>query len=327
MAQGVWREARRLTPYAKRQTIMDSIKAYLRDVRPIPLLTAQEEIDLAKRIRKGDKAAREKMIRANLRLVISIAKRYANLGVPLSDLIEEGNIGLMKGVEKFDPDRGFRFSTYAAWWIKQGISRAIIDQGKMIRVPVYMNEEILKYKKAIEGLTHKLKRKPRLGEIAKKLQVPVDKIKELEGSIAKMSSLDAPIGEEGDGQVRDIIEDQSMIAPDEELETFFNKERTMRFLQILNERERKILDMRYGLTDGNTHTLAEIAKVLGVSRERVRQLESATIKKIRSVIKQKERIQDIDNQGKVESAQIKVADKPIAGLILRRAKRIERRVT
>ena len=125
---------------------MESIKAYLKDVRPIPLLTAQEEIDLAKRIQKGDKKARDQMIRSNLRLVISIAKRYSNLGVPLSDLIEEGNIGLMKSVDKFDPNRGFRFSTYAAWWIKQGISRAIIDQGKMIRVPVYMNEEILKYK-------------------------------------------------------------------------------------------------------------------------------------------------------------------------------------
>jgi len=268
---------------------MDSIKAYLRDVRPIPLLTAQEEIDLARRIRKGDKAAREKMIRANLRLVISIAKRYANLGVPLSDLIEEGNIGLMKGVEKFDPDRGFRFSTYAAWWIKQGVSRAIIDQGKMIRVPVYMNEEILKYKKVIESLTHKLKRKPRLGEIAKRLQVSVDKVKELEGSIAKMSSLDAPIGEDGDGQVQDIIEDESMIAPDEQLEIFFNKERAKVILQSLAERERKIIEMRFGLGDGETYTLAEIANKLGVSRERVRQLEEATIKKLRQIIKEQEK--------------------------------------
>lgn len=302
---------------------MDPIKAYLKDVRPIALLTAEEELDLARRIKKGDKKAREMMIRANLRLVISIAKRYINLGVPLSDLIEEGNIGLMKSVEKFDPERGFRFSTYAAWWIKQGISRAIIDQGKMIRVPVYMNEEILKYKKVTESLTHKLKRKPRMNEVAKRLQVTIEKVRDLENAIAKMSSLDAPIGEEGDGQVRDIIEDQSMIAPDEELETFFNKERAMRFLQILNERERKILDMRYGLTDGNTHTLAEIAKVLGVSRERVRQLEAATIKKIRNVIKQKERIQDIDNQGKVESAQVKASAKSAEGLILRRAKRVE----
>ena len=266
---------------------MDPIKAYLNDIRKIPLLNAQQEVDLARKIQKGDKEARNVMIRSNLRLVISIAKRYSNLGVPLSDLIEEGNIGLMKSVVKFDPERGFRFSTYAAWWIKQGISRAIIDQGKMIRVPVYMNEEILKYKRATEELTHKLKRKPRVGEVAKRLQVGVEKVRELEMAIAKMSSLDAPIGEEGDGQVKDIIEDQSLVSPDEHLELFFNRERAMSFLETLNERERKILDMRFGLSDGNTHTLAEIAQELGVSRERIRQLEAATIKKIQLVIKQK----------------------------------------
>ncbi|HLF17366.1 MAG TPA: sigma-70 family RNA polymerase sigma factor [Candidatus Omnitrophota bacterium] len=270
----------------------DPIKAYLKDVRPIPLLTPEEEIDLARKIQKGDKKAREKMIRSNLRLVISIAKRYTNLGVALSDLIEEGNIGLMKSVEKFDPDRGFRFSTYAAWWIKQGISRAIIDQGKMIRVPVYMNEEILKYKKTVEKLTHKLKRKPRMGEVAKSMKIAVDKVRDLEKSIAKMSSLDAPIGESGDGQVIDIIEDENIVAPDESLEIFINKERAIGFLETLNERERKILDMRYGLTDGTAHTLAEIAKELGVSRERVRQLEAATIKKIRQIIKQREQEQE-----------------------------------
>jgi len=271
---------------------MESIKAYLKDVRPIPLLTAQEEIDLAKRIQKGDKKARDQMIRSNLRLVISIAKRYSNLGVPLSDLIEDGNIGLMKSVDKFDPDRGFRFSTYATWWIKQGISRAIIDQGKMIRVPVYMNEEILRYKKAIEVMTHKLKRKPRLGEIAKKLQVTVNKVKDLEGSIARMSSLDAPIGEDGDGQVKDIIEDNSIIAPDEQLEIFFNKERARQILASLAERERIIIEMRFGLSDGEIYTLAKIAEKLGVSRERVRQLEEATIKKLRQVIKDQESIND-----------------------------------
>lgn len=264
---------------------MDPIKAYLRDVRPIPLLTAQQEIELGKKVQKGDKDARDQMIRSNLRLVISIAKRYINLGVPLSDLIEEGNIGLMKSVEKFDPERGFRFSTYAAWWIKQGISRAIIDQGKMIRVPVYMNEEILKYKKVVEKLTHKLKRKPRFGEIAKTMKIPVNKVRDLENSIAKMSSLDAPIGESGDGQVMDIIQDDNIVAPDEELENFFNKERAVGFLKMLNVRERKIIDLRYGLTDGKTHTLADIAKQLGVSRERVRQIEAATIKKIRTAFK------------------------------------------
>ncbi|MCA9398699.1 MAG: sigma-70 family RNA polymerase sigma factor [Candidatus Omnitrophica bacterium] len=271
---------------------MDPIKAYLKDVRPIPLLTAEEEIELATKIQKGDKQAREKMIKSNLRLVISIAKKYTNLGVPLSDLIEEGNIGLMKSVEKFDPTRGFRFSTYAAWWIKQGISRAIIDQGKMIRVPVYMNEEILKYKKAIEALTQKLKRRPRVSEVAKKLKVTVDRVRELEKSIAKMSSLDAPIGDNGDGQVRDIIEDQNIAAPDEELEKFFNKERAVGFLEMLSDRERKILELRYGLDDGETHTLAEIAKILGVSRERVRQIETATIKKIRQIIKEKDKAEE-----------------------------------
>ncbi len=267
---------------------MDPIRAYLKDVRPIPLLTPVEEKDLARRVKKGDKKARNKMIRSNLRLVISIAKKYSNLGVPLSDLIEEGNIGLMRSVDKFDPERGFRFSTYAAWWIKQGISRAIIDQGKMIRVPVYMNEEIQKYKKMTEKLTHKLKRKPFVAEIAKKLKISVDKVRDLENSIAKMSSLDAPLGEDGDGHVKDIIQDQTMVAPDEQLEIFFNKERAMGFLEKLNERERRILDLRYGLSDGNTHTLAEIAKELGVSRERVRQLEAATIKKIRQIVSQEE---------------------------------------
>ena len=270
----------------------DPIKAYLRDIRPIPLLTAEEEIALARKIQKGDREARDKMIRSNLRLVISIAKRYVNLGVPLSDLIEEGNIGLMKGVEKFDPERGFRFSTYAAWWIKQGVSRAVIDQGKMIRVPVYMNEEILKYKKALEKLTHKLKRKPRFGEVAKKMKISVKRVRELEKSIARMSSLDAPIGESGVGQIKDIIEDSNIISPDAQLESFFDKERALEFLKMLNDRERKIIELRYGLKDGETHTLAEIAKVLGVSRERIRQIEAATIKKIRHIIQQKEQNQD-----------------------------------
>ena len=251
---------------------MDPIKAYLKDIRHIPLLTPKTEVELAQRIKKGDKEAREEMIRANLRLVISIAKRYNNLGIPLSDLIEEGNIGLMRAVDKFEPSKGFRFSTYAAWWIKQSISRSIIDQGKMIRIPVYMNEEILKCKKVTEQLTHKLKRKPSAGEIAKRLQVSVDKVRELHQWITKMSSLDAPIGEEGEGQIKDVIEDESLTGPDEELESFFNKERTQQLLNMMTEREKKILDLRFGISDGNTHTLAEIAKVYDVTVSRVSQI-------------------------------------------------------
>ncbi len=267
---------------------MDSIRAYLKDVRPIALLTAEEEVELARKIQKGSKDARDKMIRANLRLVISIAKRYTNLGIPLSDLIEEGNIGLMRSVDKFDPEKGYRFSTYAAWWIKQGISRAIIDQGKMIRVPVYMNEEIVRYKKAVESLTHKLGRKPQYGEVAKRLQTKVDKIKDLDQAITKMASLDAPIGEDGDGQVKDIIEDESFGAPDEQLEIFLNKERAQNILEHLTERERQIIEMRFGLIDDEPKTLAEIAEVLGVSRERVRQLEAAIIKKLRLIAEEQE---------------------------------------
>ncbi len=273
---------------------MDPVKAYLKDIRHIPLLTAKSELELAKRVKKGEKEARSEMIRSNLRLVISIAKRYMNLGIPFSDLIEEGNIGLMRAVDKFEPSKGFRFSTYAAWWIKQGVSRAIIDQGKMIRIPVYMNEEILKCKKVTEALTHKLKRKPQAGEVAKKLQVGVDKVRELNNWITKMSSLEAPIGEDNEGQVKDIIEDESMAAPDEELEGFFNKERAVDLLKLMTERERKILDLRFGISDGNTRTLADIAKKMGVSRERIRQVEAATLKKLRRVIKQQEREKKIE---------------------------------
>jgi RNA polymerase primary sigma factor len=274
---------------------MDSIRAYLKDVRPIPLLNAEEEVDLGRRVQKGDKDARDQMIRSNLRLVISIAKRYVNLGIPLSDLIEEGNIGLMRSVDKFDPEKGYRFSTYAAWWIKQGISRSIIDQGKMIRVPVYMNEEIVKYRKAVETLTHKLGRKPQMGEVAKKMQLTVDKVKELDQAITKMSSLDAPIGEEGDGQVKDIIEDESLVAPDEQLEMFLNKERARDILQQLDERERQIITMRYGLETGESKTLAEIAEVMGVSRERVRQLEGSIIKKLRQIANDQDNVKTHEN--------------------------------
>ncbi len=279
---------------------MDPIKAYLKDVRPIPLLTQEEEVETARKVLTGDVGARNKMIRSNLRLVISIAKRYVNLGIPLSDLIEEGNIGLMRSVDKFDPEKGYRFSTYAAWWIKQGVSRAIIDQGKMIRVPVYMNEEIVRYKKAVEALTHKLGRKPQYGEVAKKMAISVDKVRELDQAITKMTSLDAPIGEDGDGQVHDIIEDENLSMPNEQVENFLNKERARNILDELPEREREIISMRYGIPDGEPHTLAEIAEKMNISRERVRQLEVAILKKLKDILKQQDS-GEIESNDKTDS--------------------------
>ena len=265
---------------------MDPIKLYLKDVGPIPLLTPEEEIELAISVQKGDRSARDRMVRSNLRLVISIAKRYINLGVPLSDLIEEGNIGLLRSVEKFDPTRGFRFSTYAAWWIKQGISRAIIDQGKMIRIPVYMNEEIFKYRKVVEELTHQYNRDPEIEEVAKALGITIDKVRDLQQAVMKMASLDAPIGDDGDGKVRDILEDEEVDGPDVELEEFFAKEMAVKYLEGLSDRERYVLRMRYGLEDGSPKTLLEIAQVIGISRERVRQIEMSGINNIRDMIRE-----------------------------------------
>ena len=269
--------------------MVESIKTYLKEVRHFPLLKAFEEIDLANRIKKGDKHARSKMIRSNLRLVINIAKRYMNFGIPFMDLIEEGNIGLMRAVDKFNPKKGFRFSTYAAWWIKQSITRAIIEQGKIIRIPVYMSENISKWKKTTDKLTNKLRRKPSDQEVAKKMQLSLEKVREIDKWTTKMSSLEAPIGENKEGQVKDIIEDESMAAPDAELERFLDKERIMDLLSVMNKKQRKVLDLRFGLTDGNSHTLAQIAKKMGVSRERVRQIEEVALRKLKNFITQQEK--------------------------------------
>ncbi len=264
---------------------MESLKAYIKELRHIPLLTPEEEVDLAKKIKKGKgsqaKEARKKMIRGNLRLVISIAKRYVHFGMSLPDLIEEGNMGLMKAVEKFDHSLGLRFSTYAAWWIRQAITRSISDQGKLIRLPVYMGEQINQRKKVSERLSHKLGRVPTNGELARALDVPIKRIQEIDKWAAKTSSLDAPIGEEGIDQVKDFIEDTITASPEEELSKVFNKERIAGFLHQMNLRERKILDMRFGLSDGTPRTLAEVAKKIKVSRERIRQIEVVALKKLR----------------------------------------------
>lgn len=267
---------------------MDTIRAYFKQLKVIPLLTAKEEKQLSRRVRRGDKEARKKMIQANLRLVVSIAKRYAYLGVPLMDLIEEGNVGLMKAVEKFSPRRGFRFSTYAAWWIKQAISRSIFDQGKIIRIPVYMNEQINRWKKVNEELSQKLKRIPSSAEIAKAMKISVKKVEETSKWMTKVTSLEAPVGEEGQGEMIDLVEDEKSASPDSELTHFIDKERINGLLEIMDEREKEILDLRFGLADGTSHTLAEVAERLKLSRERIRQIEERALYKLRKFIIEQE---------------------------------------
>src|SRR3989338_8598459 len=265
---------------------MDAIKLYLRAIKDIPLLTPEEEKSLARKIKRGDTKALRKMIQSNLRLVINIAKRYAKLGVPMMDLIEEGNLGLIKAVKKYNPHKGYRFSTYAAWWIKQYITRAIANQGKTIRIPVYMTEIINRWKRVTEQLTQRYGRKPKTKEVAKIMRLPMRKIREISETATKISSLDAPIGEEGTGQFIDLIEDNSSTSPTDNVTDSLRRERVVQLLDKMNEREKKILGLRFGLSEGITHTLGETAKMFGITRERVRQIESAALEKLRLFIMQ-----------------------------------------
>lgn len=263
---------------------MEPIRQYLKEIKDIPLLTPEEEIRFARLVRKGDAKARKMMIQSNLRLVINIAKRYTHLGLPIMDLIEEGNMGLMKAVEKFDPRKGYRFSTYGAWWVKQYITRAIANQGKTIRVPVYMVETISRLRKVQEHLTQKLGRKPRTSELAKAMKLPVKKIKEITEQISRTTSLDAPVGEDDSGEFIDLIEDETSVSPVEEFTKVMRHERVKDLLEKMNKREQEILSLRFGLQDGVTHTLSETAKRFGITRERVRQIENAAMRKLRSYL-------------------------------------------
>ena len=263
---------------------MDAIKLYLRAIKDIPLLTSDQEKSLARKIKRGDAKARRKMIQSNLRLVISIGKRYSKLGVPMMDLIEEGNLGLIKAVKKYNPNKGYRFSTYAAWWIKQYITRAIANQGKTIRIPVYMTEIINRWKRVTEQLTQEYGRKPKSKEIAKRMRMTMKKVSEISEVATKISSLDAPIGDDGTGQFMDLIEDESTSSPMDNITETLRRERVDSLLERMNERERRILDLRFGLSDGTTHTLGETAKYFGITRERVRQIESVALEKLRAYI-------------------------------------------
>lgn len=263
---------------------MDTVRIYLKDIKKIPLLTPEEEMQLSRRVQKGDIEAKEAMVRANLRLVISIAKKYTYLGVSLLDLIEEGNIGLIKAVTKFNPNKGYRFSTYAAWWIKQCILRATANQSKTVRIPVYMVEALSRFKKVSEHLSQRFERRPKLSEIAKEMKISLKKAKELSGLITKTFSLDAPIGDEGNTNFMNLIEDEGSGSATDELTAFLRHEKIDDLLSKMNKREREILILRFGLRDGITRTLEETAKQFGITRERVRQIESAALKKLRKNI-------------------------------------------
>ena len=263
----------------------DSVQTYLKEIGKIKLLTGQEEKDLAKRVEKGDKEARRRFIESNLRLVVSIAKRYVNRTPHLSilDLIQEGNIGLSRAVTKFDYRRGFKFSTYATWWIRQAITRALADQSRTIRIPVHMVETISKYTQAKRHLVQELGREPLPEEIAIEMNLPVEKVHHIQKISQEVVSLEAPVGEddEGESSLSEFIEDVHSLTPSQIASQTLLKERIREILVDLTTREQKILQMRFGLEDGITHTLEEVGKEFAVTRERIRQIEAKALSRIR----------------------------------------------
>ena len=267
----------------------DPIKSYLHDIKDLPLLSIEEEKDMAQRIDKGDKKARLKMIQANLRLVVSIAKRYNKLGLSFSDLIEEGNLGLLKAVDRYNSRHGYRFSTYASWWIKQAIIRAIANQGKTIRIPVYMVEIVNRLRKTTQRLTQKLGRIPTDLELSKALKTTIEKIKIFKSIIQNPTSLSEPTGLDGIGQLINIVEDEESISPLKEVSALVEHERIMNLLDKLTRREAEIVKLRFGLGDHEPHTLEDTGRKFRITRERVRQIEASIIKKLKHYITQEDK--------------------------------------
>ena len=259
----------------------DSVKIYLKDIGKVPLLTADQEIELAKRMEEGDEEAKHILSEANLRLVVSIAKRYVGRGMQFLDLIQEGNLGLMKAVEKFDYTKGFKFSTYATWWIRQAITRAIADQARTIRIPVHMVETINKQVRATRQLLQKLGREPSAEEIAAYLGCSVERVREIQKIAQDPVSLETPIGEEEDSHLGDFIEDHTSQSPSEVAEGNMLKEQLIQVLNTLTPREEKVLRLRYGLDDSHPRTLEEVGKEFNVTRERIRQIEAKALRKLR----------------------------------------------
>ena len=259
----------------------DPVKVYLKEIGRVPLLTAEEEIEYAMRIADDDPVAKKRLAEANLRLVVSIAKRYVGRGMQFLDLIQEGNMGLIKAVDKFDYTKGFKFSTYATWWIRQAITRAIADQARTIRIPVHMVETINKVKKTNSQLLHKNGRDPSAEEIAQELSMPVSKVREILRVAQEPVSLETPIGEEEDSHLGDFIPDDDALAPADAASMSLLKEQLAEVLKTLTPREAKVLKLRFGLDDGNPKTLEEVGKEFNVTRERIRQIEAKALRKLR----------------------------------------------
>lgn len=263
----------------------DSVRLYLREIGKIPLLNAEEELALAQKVVAGDKKAKDKMAEANMRLVVSIAKRYSGRGLDFLDLIQEGNTGLLRAVEKFDPDKGFKFSTYATWWIRQAITRAIADQARTIRIPVHMVETINKLLRTQRRMTQELNREPTIEELAKELEMEPEKVEYVIKIKQDITSLDAGVGRDGedeDSVLGDFIEDEDSATPEESATSQLLKEQVQAILSTLSEREQKIVKMRFGLDEnGKSHTLEEVGQEFAVTRERIRQIEAKALAKLR----------------------------------------------
>ncbi len=266
---------------------LDTIKSYLREVRKSTLLNFKQEQSLGKRVMAGDEAARQEMIEANLRLVISIGKRYMNRGFPFADIVEEGNLGLIKAVEKFNYKRGFRFSTYASWWIRQYIERAIINQGKLVRLPVHVVERLNRYLGKVEQLVHELGREPRAEEVAAKLKTSVAEVDDLKQLVRTTCSLDSPISDRQDTFLRDVIEDPLCLTPADTTEGVMRRAELMAWVNELPEKERTVILARFGLDGAESRTLEEIGQEMGLTRERVRQIETAALARLRGIIERK----------------------------------------
>lgn len=259
----------------------DSVRMYLSEIGRVPLIDAKKEVELARRIRKGDAGAKQQLAEANLRLVVSIAKKYIGRGLSFLDLIQEGNIGLFRAVEKFDPERGFKFSTYATWWIRQAITRAIADQARTIRIPVHMVETINKLTHTQRRLVQELGRDPTVEELAVEMEMDVKKVRHIQKISQDIISLESPVGSEEDSKLGDFIEDEEAINPFDATNRQLRKENVHSMLDFLTPRERKIIEMRFGLKDGVGHTLEEVGKEFGVTRERIRQIEAKVLQKMR----------------------------------------------